>query len=67
MAVDSNVGMESGVQSEILKKLDTTNYWFVKSPGNIPTDKGTGVDYGWDYYLGYDMSSYTRKGKLCLL
>ena len=66
MAVDSNVGIESGVQTEILKKLDTTNYWFVKSPANIPTNAVTGVNYTWSYTLSYNMSRYTRTGKLCL-
>ena len=67
MAVDSNVGIESGVQKEILEKLDTTNYWFVKFPRYIQTNNVTGVDYTWSYNLSYNMSRYTRTGKLCVL
>lgn len=69
MAVDSNVGIESGVQKEILEKLDTTNYWFVKSPSNVRSADvtGTGQNYSWSYHFSYNMSRYTRTGKLCVL
>lgn len=69
MAVDSNVGNETGAQKEILEKLDTTNYWFVKSPSNVQTENvtGTGVDYSWSYKISYNIARYTRTGKLCVL
>lgn len=69
MATDANVGIESGVQKEILEKLATTNYWFVKSPSSVQTPDvaGTGKDYTWDYTLSYDMARYTRSDKLCIL
>ena len=69
MATDANVGIESGVRKEILEKLDTTNYWYVKSPSSVQTPDvtSTGKDYSWDYALGYNIARYTRSGKLCVL
>lgn len=69
MATDANVGIEIGVQKKILEKLDTTNYWFVKSPSTVQTADvtGTGQNYSWSYYLSYNMSRYTRTGKLCVV
>lgn len=69
MATDANVGTESCVQKEILEKLDTTNYWFTKTPSTIQnaSDTGNGSNYGWSYTLHYNMSRYTRTGKVCVL
>lgn len=68
MATDVNVGIESGVQDEILKKLDTTNVWYVKAPRIIDmSNTGTGNGYTWSYDNSYNIAKYTRTGRICAL